>query len=227
MDRGGEVEKMENELTKDEHAWLVEYQACQQESDSNSSNFWTLASIFIGFSSALLGVLLYGMLANIDTITKIIGGDAWTLGIIITVVGLGMVSILIFLWFWLKRTQYLMDRNYERMREIELELKMQKSWRVNILDKWRELKLQKPYTLYEKNIDDIWNKLLPKLRERLPEKYYAKLDERKNEFVQLCIITPIQHCYERPSRYWNIKFILGILIGLWVFLIGMALFIII
>ena len=195
-------------------ALLTEYQACQHESDSNSLSYWTMAGIFIGFSAVLLGAILYVITAN----TRI---DAFILRTIVSAVGLGMILILLLLWFWLKRTLYLMDINYKRMREIELDLKiMWKGWRVNAIDRFNALHLNKCEILHDKQIDNIWNKLRQdkKFVKGLSEDYLKKLDQRKKELVQFCSLYPKQHCYERPSRHLHYPAILSILIGLWLFL---------
>jgi len=164
-----------NQLTREEQAWLVEYQVCQQDANSTSSNYWTLAGIFIGVSSVLLAGIIYGVLANDNGFNAI---DC-TLRTLVTIFGVAIITILVFLWFWLKRVNYLTDRNYERMREIELDLGMWKSWRVHSIDTWKDLGFKSSDTLDDKKIDEMWNSMKGKLKERLPEKYFRRLREKK------------------------------------------------
>jgi hypothetical protein len=193
---------------------LKEYEVCEQDISSTSINYWTLAGIFIGISSALLGGLLYGILTNIQVITTISTSDALTLRIIISVLSGAIITILVFLYFWLKRVNYLADRNYERMREIELELGMWKSWRIHSIDRWNELGIKRSDTLDNKKIDEIWDEIREKLRKGLPKKYFVKLEQRKKELVQFCNCCP-QKWYEQMTRKLHCPTILFILIGLW------------
>jgi len=203
-------------------AWLTEYQVCQQDNSSTASNYWTMAGIFIGISSVLLAGIIYVILAGKvfqDLFQGGITADAQSqvlvLRIIVLVLGTGTISIIVFLFFWLKRVNYLADRNYERMREIELELGMWKSWRVHSIDRWNELHISSSDTLDDKRIDEIWNILQEKLEKGLPKKYLGKLKQRKEELVRFCNRYRRQRWYEHPSRNVHYKVILGILIVLW------------
>ena len=198
-----------------EQALLTEYQACQHDIDSSAHSYWTLAGIFIGVSSVLLAGIIYGVLAN-NTIFSTLD---CTLRTLITIFSAAIIFILVFLCFWLKRETYLADRNYERMREIEIKLGMQKSLRVPILDEWKKLGFKRSDALSDKEIDERWKKLKGKLQEGLPPKCFEKLDERKKELVEFCNRYPSQKWYERPSRELHYKVIFGTLFALWLILI--------
>ncbi len=216
-----------NQPTREEReTWLVEYQACEQESNSNALSYWTLAGIFIGLSSILLGGLIYSIVANIEIFTTIgVKDDAFILRIIILIFGLAMLFILVFLWLWLKRTNYLMDINYARMREIELRLGMCKSLRVLVLDKWnkvrRKLGFKTLNELSDDNINEIWQKTLKgkkegeELAKGLSEESLGLLADRQEELFELCYRYKLQHCYESPSRNLHFPAILIILMLLW------------
>ena len=205
-----------NQLTREEQAWLVEYQVCQQDANSTSSNYWTLAGIFIGVSSVLLGWLLYGMLAN--------AVNTYAFRTIITVVGVSMMMVLVFLWFWLKRVNYLADRYYDRMHEIEIKLGMHKNFRISAIDEWTRLGFKSADKLSEKEINKRWNKLKPELLKRLASEYDVELDKLKQDLVEYCNRCPRQRWYERPSRNLHYRAIFSILIGLWSFAILIAWF---
>ena len=213
-------------------AWLTEYQVCQHDNSSSSLGYWTLAGIFIGISSVLLAGLVYGMLANIQELTIIGAKYASTLRIIICGLGAGMIIILIFLCFWSKRENYLADRNYERMREIELQLGMWKSWKICVLDLWNKkrckLCFKKTENLSDDDINEIWQKTLEeeKLTKGLSEESLGLLADRQEELFEICYRCEPQRWYESPSRYLHFPMIFCILIGLWAFFIGMALCII-
>jgi hypothetical protein len=207
-----------NQLTREEQAWLVEYQACQQDANSNSSTYWTMAGIFIGISSVLLGGLLYGFLANIQAI-RLASANACALRTIIVIVGAGMIFILLFLHLWLKRVTYLSDEYYDRMCEIEIQLGMQRNLRVRVLDEWSKI--------HKKEINERWDELKKaKSIKRLPEESVSKLDQMKEELVQFCNRFKPQHWYEKPSRYLHFPVILYILIVVWIFSIVIGLVII-
>lgn len=112
-----------------EQALLTEYQACQQYNSSSSQSYWTLTGIFIGFSSVLLGSLLYGFTHNKERLI---------LGIVTCVISVAVLLILYFLNGWLKRVSFLQQMNFYRMRDIERALGMWASWRVHGVDNWKD-----------------------------------------------------------------------------------------
>ena len=148
-----------------------------------------MAGIFIGISSALLAGLIYGILANEHLFqtfineTTIINAprEVWVLRIIASVLGIGIIIILLKLKGWLGRVTFLQQINFQRMREIELELGMWKSWRVHTIDKWHKIGGHK------KRHKKIWNELWEELKKNLDTKYSKLLDKRKRELVGLCI----------------------------------------
>ncbi len=209
-----------NQLTREEQAWLVEYQVCQQDANSTSSNYWTLAGIFIGVSSVLLAGIIYGVLANNNGFYAI---DC-ILRTIVTIFGVAIITILLFLWFWLKRVNYLADRYYDRMHEIEIKLGMHKNFRITAIDEWTRLGFKSADKLSEKEINKRWNILKPELLKRLAPEYEVELDKLKQDLVEYCNRCPRQHWYGRPSRGLHFVVIFSILITLWLLLILNVLF---
>ena len=112
---------------EEREAWLTEYQACQQYNSERSTSYWTLTGIFIGFSSVLLGALIYAFSSN---------KHSCLLGIITMVISTAVLVILYFLKRWLKRISFLQQINFERMRDIERDLGMWASWRIHGVDHW-------------------------------------------------------------------------------------------
>lgn len=217
-----------------EQALLTEYQACQQDNSSTSISYWTLAGIFFGISSALLAALIYGVLANRDLfqilLSETTSSNALNQRIVLgvtLVLGTGIIFVLCFLWGWLKRVGFLQQINYERMREIELELGMWKSWRVHALDQW-------PIKRYDKLSDkEIWDKLQKELKGNLNTKYSEQLEGREYILVKLFKRFHPKGCwprlrnkvgYIRPSSKLHVKGIFGTLIALWMIPIGLAAF---
>jgi hypothetical protein len=150
-------------------AWFTEYQACQHDNSSSSLSYWTLAGILIGISSVLLGGLVYGMLANYDLFGNFINvllegkgaakGDLLLLKIVNSVILLASIGIILVFYFlkrWLKRVAFLGHLNYERMREIEDDLGMWKSWRVHGIDQWNELTNEEKDRLTRYKPQDWW-----------------------------------------------------------------------
>jgi hypothetical protein len=195
-------------MDKDE-ALLVEYQTCQAESNSNAANYWILSGIFIGFSSVLLGGMVSDIFPN---------------HYFNTIICIAMMLILFSLIGWLKRNNYLADRNYLRMREIELDSNiMKKTWRAHALDCWTNLKLKHQATLCDEQIKEYWNNLtieLYKPKYGLSVSYRNKLessDAIKRDLVEFCNNAPKQRWYEGPSRFIHFPFIISVLIGVWFF----------
>lgn len=139
-----EEEKQETEKIKEpsEQALLTEYQALQQDVNSSGSSYWTLASIFIGISSALLLGAVFSVITNEDFyqswLNQLQGkpSDIKAIQTIIAVIGIFVVLMLSIVRLWLRRVTFLQQLNYERMREIESILGMWKSWRVHGIDHW-------------------------------------------------------------------------------------------
>jgi len=127
-----------------EQALLTEYQACQHNNSSLGSTYWTLASIFIGISSAIFVGVLYAILSNTELLRAFlhIDGDTGYTEIIkavqitITILSIFMFLLLVSLRLWLRRFRFLQQVDFDRMREIERQLGMWKSWRVHGIDHW-------------------------------------------------------------------------------------------
>ena len=165
---------------------LTEYQACQHDNSSTSLSYWTLAGIFIGVSSAVFGWLLYALISA--------ASQTFSLPIAISVVGGAIIAILYLLRRWLKRVQFLQAMNYERMREIEGEVGMWKSTRIDALDRW----------------DGLTDGEKTKLTRHRPLKWWQEWQDKSK--------------YEHPTSKWICKRIFCILFGLWGFLILVAWF---
>ncbi len=146
-------------------ALLTEYQTCQQENSAESSSYWTLTSIFIGFSSALLGGLVYGVLSNKFLLQAILSKDADQLqnneillfGIITCLISIAVLFILYFLKRWLKRVSFLQQINFYRMRDIERDLGMWASWRIHGVDHWRDGNFDREIKQIEQDIPRLCN----------------------------------------------------------------------
>jgi hypothetical protein len=111
-----------------EQILLTEYQTCQSDVMSLKAHYWITVGIFVGINTALLAMVA----SSIVSVEK----ELWGVFISHLVLGLGISVILLlaFLWFWLCRTNLFIRINYARMREIEYELGMQK----NLLIHWIE-----------------------------------------------------------------------------------------
>jgi hypothetical protein len=241
-DKGGEVEMAKRQLEDwQRQAMLTEYQACQNDNSSTAQNYWLLSGIFIGLSTALLGALLYGILTNFQVVTTLIEKDAHTLRTIVAVIGASIIIILTFLYFWVKRIHYLADRNFARMREIELELGMWKSWRIHIPDRWNDIRGRKikckrrksktsclfpNITKMRKKLCEMRKRLLTKAQEGISEEYVELLNQKHKELFKICYRCKRQHWYEKPSRQLHYKVILFTLIVVWGVFIAKALYII-
>ena len=190
---------IEKEKPTDE-ALLTEYQALQHDVNSSGSSYWTLASIFIGISSALLLGSVFGVITNEDLYQswlKQLQGEPsqiQALQTIITVIGVFAVLMLSFVRLWLRRVTFLQQINFERMREIESRLGMWKSWRVHGIDHWNV----KAYDFD----DEVSDK--PRLTSYKPKGWWCKWR--------------VSRRYARPSG-WHYNGIFAVLIFLWLFLV--------
>lgn len=128
MTEGKEIEN--NSKKPSEQALLTEYQVCQQYISERATSYWTLTGIFIGFSSVLLGALIYGFLSSPNK-------ESILFGVATCVISTAVLVIFYFLKFWLKRVSFLQQINFHRMRDIERDLGMWQSWRVHGVDHWR------------------------------------------------------------------------------------------
>ncbi len=194
----------ENQLTREEQAWLVEYQVCQQSQNSSTQSYWALSGIFIGFTSALLGGLILGILSN-PHLTQVLFGkeisviqnnEFLIVGLIAWVLSMAVLVILYLLKGWLKRVNFLTYIQYQRMREIEFHLGMLKSFIVQGVDSPADLEneLRKLNELDEEKARVIRNKL---------ESYYCRW---KSSY---------QNKYEPPSSMYHHKWIFLTLMSLW------------
>ncbi|MFQ5997042.1 MAG: hypothetical protein ACE5KP_05400 [Dehalococcoidales bacterium] len=193
-------------------AWLTEYQALQHDNSASGVSYWTLAGIFIGFSSALLGGLIYAVLRNTELLRTILQEviptdvlpQVWALCLIAIVVGGVVIAILCFLRRWLRRVSFLQQINFERMRDIERELGMWKSWRVYGVDHWRG--------------NDFDNTISDEDSNRLVD--YQPPNYQRLKFWQHW---RNKTRYEQSSR-WHYDGIFGGLIFLWSFVVLSVLF---
>ena len=198
-----------NQLTREEQAWLVEYQACQQYISERSTSYWTLTGIFIGFSSVLLGGLIYGLMSNNVLLKAILSKDICQLqnkevllfGVITYVISIAVLLILFFLKRWEKRVTFLQQINFHRMRDIERALGMWASWRVHGVDNWRGSKFDR-----EKIKVEDRNRLLS----YQPRGFWQYWRDNQQ--------------YERPSSKWHYNGIFYTLIALWAVVLASGLY---
>jgi hypothetical protein len=142
--KGGEVRKMANSAHHEEipnwqrQAWLTEYQACQQHTNSVGSEVWVSTTIFLTINVSLLGGLFYSFMTRIVLENPDLESISLALRIItsigFTALGLGILWILKKWVNWLKRMRFRVAVNFERMREIEKSLGMRKQTMARELD---------------------------------------------------------------------------------------------
>jgi len=175
-----------------EDIFLREYETCHSHNNSIGSEVWISTTVFLSINVALLGGITYGIMTNgLPTNAK------W----LVLVLGLGIILIFIKWIRWLWRMQFLTSINYERMREIEDTLGMEKNWMARGLD----LK-------YDTKQRAEWDKLP---------------DERKNRINKLSEHYPLKLWkrfpkYARPRGFESLRSIAWIVIVIWLFFIVMA-----
>lgn len=210
-----------------EEALLTEYQVCQHDNSSGAQSYWTVTGIFMGLSSVILAGLLYGILSNnllFQAILLIVKRkDMQTLAItqstdtsmivmqviiitgVILVLSLVIFIIYCYLWKWLNRVTWLQQRSFERMHEIELKLRIQRSIRIHAIDRWNE-----------------WKKNEPKDKDG---KIKDRIDELK--LGNWCNIRRNEDEYESSKRQFYYQRILRSLSALWIAIIVISVFLLI
>ena len=97
---------------EEREALLVEYQVCQQDSDAMIRTHWTVAGIFIGINTALVGAVAYMLnSSNSSSGTH----TQW----IVLALGLALAGVFVCLWLWLDRVNRNVGANECVMRRIE------------------------------------------------------------------------------------------------------------
>lgn len=141
--------------------WLKEYEICQQDIIDSSSRYWIIVSIFVGVSTAVLGVIATGIISS-DFIKHIFQRNAQaqtiTARVIIIVLGLGIIAVFYCLKKWLKRVNYLNKITYIRMLEIEFELGMWKNWMIHGVDHWEEIANEDKVRLVKYHPEGWWKR---------------------------------------------------------------------
>lgn len=142
----GKALKKVGELIEDEpseQALLTEYQTLQQDVNASGSSYWTLASIFIGISSALFLGSVFAVITNeslYQAWLKQLQGESYqiqALQTMVIVIAIFVVLMLSFVRLWLRRVTFLRQINFARMQEIESLLGMWKSRMVHGIDHWK------------------------------------------------------------------------------------------
>jgi hypothetical protein len=107
-----------------DNSLLTEYQVCQNDINSLTSNYWVLSSIFIGIVSALLAGAIFGVLGNDEILRNVLcerclNPSVLYIRIIVTFFGIASIAILYLLKRWTGRVNYLIHMNHFRMHQIE------------------------------------------------------------------------------------------------------------
>ena len=173
-----------------EEILLKEYEVCQRDADASARNFWTTFGFFVSFSTAIIGgMIAFGIRTQyINEIHPI-----W-LGLIL-IFGIIVLIVLCFLKSWLERVNYFIGSNNRRMRDIEIELGMEKNLRVWALDKWEKLCREENKEQYEtlrkkivqnfEFISDEKKQRIANCEEPLPDDYKPPATGRKVFFRKL------------------------------------------
>ena len=117
-------------MTDRQQILLKEYETCQSEIESIGSRYWTIFSVFLPINAGLLGWLLNSIISRSSGFP--FGTDVRLLALVL---GVGMILIIVFLWCYFNRVNFIISISYYRMRQIEIELGMWKNWFVHILQK--------------------------------------------------------------------------------------------
>jgi hypothetical protein len=120
----GKVLKKAGELFEgepSEQILLVEYKACQDEAHYYGTTCWTIIGIFLSFITAVVALIIKNILETNDGLLNSDANERW----VIFGLSLLAITIIFFLFLWLKRTNKFKDKADERARGIAEQLKMQ------------------------------------------------------------------------------------------------------
>ena len=183
-------------------AWLTEYEACQHDISSSATHYWAIAAIFIGICAALLAGIVFGIFSNNTLLNSFIKNDDPHKVTLICGIALVVSTVVIIILKkvrkWLNRITFLQQINYIRMREIELKLKMWKSWRVHTIDAWMRIRGDKKL----RNVE--WDELKEELTKEIIDSEDSNLLEgKKDKIVDICKRYTPEKKDENNSGYPN------------------------
>jgi hypothetical protein len=217
---------------------LKEYEVCQQDIHAGDRDYWTLSAIFIGLSTALLGGLIFGIISNESFFNNLFcqnePNKILAVGLTVIIVGIAMIIILQKLKGWLRRKLFRAKINRERMREIEIVLRMDSWWRIDAIDKYHEMK--KSTKCLEQKAKDIVKEIYADKTDDEKSQLESKIINllKKIEFFKKCHFIlqkkqnknehEYEYKYERPSSQKHYPCIIYTIMSLWVLVISVALF---
>lgn len=185
---------------------LKEYEICQEDNNAQSTRYWSIFGIFVSVNVVVLGALAYGLLngdflkrlSNITISYEII---AYYSIANILIVAFAVLTVL--LKFWLDRINYLISSNHKGIHEIELELKMYRSFKIHIIDKWqrirRKLKIKNNSFICENDKNRIWKIVWDELSREYESEKFALLQSDKTTIENFVKYQPKR--YSLPSRF--------------------------
>lgn len=166
-----------------ENALLAEYQACQSHNNALSTEFWAVTAIMMSISVALLGGIFYTTISNSAYITL-------PIKIFISAIGFGMIFILGFVMFWLKRIQFMERVHHHRMREIEDNLSMEKNWLIHGLDLNHYKKINEVPDRMKQKVKDL-NEIFLSLKPWDTKKFFYRYESPKGSQVVFSIFNSV------------------------------------
>jgi sterol desaturase/sphingolipid hydroxylase (fatty acid hydroxylase superfamily) len=211
---------------------LKEYETCQKDNQAEASSYWTILGIFVSINTAIIGGLAYGLFSTnfINAILNLKTEDIPNIIvklIMLTILFVVIIIITNFLESWLDRSNYLIQNNYRRMHEIEIELGMWKNLRIHILDKWNRIRKRLKYDTNPcaTQNKEIWEHVWEGLKVELTKDNYNSLRREKTRIEAM----PCQKSgvYTQPNRdnvtvlFWAIHYFwILAFIFLWSLFIG-------
>lgn len=143
---------------------LREFESCERENHQLTNHYWTIFGILASGNTIAIGLLASITQFELSSFWSIIG---------IVILGIGAIFMLHHLRLYRRRIDFRIFANYERMREIESDLKMWRGWRIfGIDDQWDKI--------HKKKYSDVIN---PDERARLlayhPESWWIKWTEKE------------------------------------------------
>lgn len=175
-------------MAKNKEALLKEYESCQRHNHHVANHYWLITGIFMSVNTAIMGGITISIISGSMPANWAI---RLVIGIVVALFGLGIVYILHRLKLYLRRVNFHILFNYERMRDIESELGMWSNWRVFGVDRWDEQKQD----FNDEVLDDIRQTLLQHRakawwqRWKASDEYMAPVGQKGAELIMCTLMS--------------------------------------
>jgi hypothetical protein len=188
-----------------ENALLTEYQVCEHDNSSSAQSYWIIFGIFMALNTAILGGLVFTVFQS-DILSETLFQKTIQSGVQTQIAAfcaiaaiLGIIIMVVFykLRNWLDRVNFLIQTNNRRMRTIEINLGMWKSWRVHLIDQFYRKKQELSFECEEQikaKKEKVWTNIAKEFEDECsreigcdPCKLRKRLEENREVLMNMCL----------------------------------------